>query len=151
MLWDLGSQVEEVYGASRMWVIYLVSSICGFYVSDLWNPMVPSVGASAGLFGMIGAMIALGVKHQGGTGDAVKSMYIRWAIYGLLFSFLPGIDMAAHIGGLAGGFGLAYLAGLPRYEGAPVETFWKGGAWVCIAITALSFLKMYLWFTRMAQ
>ncbi|MGA2114246.1 MAG: rhomboid family intramembrane serine protease [Bryobacteraceae bacterium] len=151
VLWDLGSQVEEVYGASRMWVIYLVSSICGFYLSDLWNPMVPSVGASAGLFGMIGAMIALGVTHQGGTGDAVKSMYIRWAIYGLLFSFLPGIDMAAHIGGLAGGFGLAYLAGLPRYEGAPVETFWKGGAWICLAITALSFLKMYLWFTRMAQ
>jgi rhomboid protease GluP len=109
------------------------------------------VGASAGLFGLIGAMIALGISHRGGAGDAIKGMYIRWAIYGLLFSFLPGIDMAAHIGGLVAGFGIGYLAGTPRYEGAPVEAFWKGGSWVCLAITAFSFLKMYLWFTRVAQ
>ena len=151
VLFDQGSQVEEIYGASRMWVIYLVSSASGFFLSDLWNPMAPSVGASAGLFGVIGAMIALGVTHRGALGDAIKGMYVRWAIYALLFSLLPGIDMAAHVGGLAAGFGVAYLAGQPRYEGSPVEGFWRAGAWVCLAITALSFLKWYLWFTRAAQ
>jgi rhomboid protease GluP len=134
-----------------MWVIYLISSIGGFYLSALINPMVPSVGASAGLCGMIGAMIALGIWDRSGMGSAIRGIYIRWAIYILIFSFLPGVDMMAHIGGFAAGFGVAYLAGTPRYEGSPAEAFWKGGAWVCLAITALSFLKMYLWFTRVAQ
>ena len=150
VLWDLGSQVEEIYGASRMWVIYLVSSVGGFYLSALWNPMAPSVGASAGLFGLIGAMIALGISHRGGAGDAIKGMYIRWAIYGLLFSFLPGIDMAAHIGGGITGFAVAYLAGTPRYEGAPVERLWQAGALICLGLTGVSFALWYLWFSHSA-
>ena len=62
------------------------------------------MGASAALFGLIGAMIAMGIKHRSTLGDHVKSLYIRWAIYGLLFGLLPGIDNAAHIGGLTFGF-----------------------------------------------
>jgi rhomboid protease GluP len=153
VLWDLGSQVEEAYGASRMWVIYLIASVGGFYLSDLWNPMSPSVGASAGLCGLIGAMIALGMMHRSAVGDAIKSTYVRWAIYMLIFSFIfPRVDIAAHVGGFACGFGVAYLAGQPKLvETSPIETFWKAGAWICLAITALSFLKMYLWFAGSAQ
>ena len=83
VLFDLGAQVEDIYGASRMWVIYLVSSVFGFYVSMVWNPAAPSVGASAALFGLIGAMIALGVRHRNPMGAAIRGMYIRWAVYGI--------------------------------------------------------------------
>jgi rhomboid protease GluP len=38
VLFDLAPQVEEMFGASRMWVIYFVSSVGGFYLSNLWNP-----------------------------------------------------------------------------------------------------------------
>jgi hypothetical protein len=69
----------------------------------------------------------------------------------LLFSFLPGVDMAAHVGGLAGGFGMAYLTGLPRHDGSPVELVWRAAAWVCILLTAVSFLLWYLWFSRASQ
>ena len=41
VLFDLGAQVEEIYGASRMWVIYFVSSVCGFYASAVWMPRFP--------------------------------------------------------------------------------------------------------------
>lgn len=135
-----------------MWVIYLVSSVGGFYVSDLWNPMVPSIGASAGLAGLIGAMIALGVTHSGPAATAIRGQYIRWAVYLMIWSiFFPGVDMAAHVGGMAAGFGLGYVARLPRHEGAPVEQFWRGAAWLCLLITVLSFLLWYLWFARVAQ
>jgi len=100
VLFDLAPQVEEMFGASRMWVIYFVSSVGGFYLSNLWNPRSLSVGASAALCGLIGAMIALGVTHHSAAmGAAIRSTYMRWAIYILIFSFLPGVDMAAHIGG----------------------------------------------------
>jgi rhomboid protease GluP len=147
VLFDLGAQVEEIYGTSRLLAIYFVATVLGFAASAWWSPAI-SVGASAGLFGLIGAMIALGVTHRSALGDAIRGMYLRWAIYGLLFGMLPGfaIDNAAHIGGLAGGFGLAYLAGLPRYEGSRVELFWRIAAYACLGITALSFVKMFVWF-----
>jgi rhomboid protease GluP len=153
VLFDLGPQVEEIYGTSRMLVIYFVSNVVGFYLSAVWSPAIPSVGASAALMGLIGAMIALGVRHQNPLGSSIRQTYIRWAIYIILFGLLPGlhVDNAAHIGGLAAGFGTAYLAGLPRLEGSWTEKLWRGASWVCILLTAVSFLKMYLWFARVAQ
>jgi rhomboid protease GluP len=151
VLFDLAPQVEEIYGASRMWVIYFVSSVGGFYLSNLWNPRALSVGASAALCGLIGAMIALGVTHHDAAmGAMIRSTYMRWAIYILIFSFLPGIDMAAHIGGGIAGFGVAYLAGTPRLEGSPVERLWQAGAVICLGLTGLSFALWWVWFSHTA-
>lgn len=149
-LFDLGAIVEEMYGTSRMLVIYFVSGVSGFYLSYLFKPG-PSVGASAALFGLIGCMIALGMRHRGSFGDSIRGMFTRWLIYGLLFSFLPGIDMAAHVGGLIGGFGVGYLAGDTRREGSPTETLWRVASWFCLLITAVCFLLMYLWFAKSAR
>jgi rhomboid protease GluP len=146
VLFDLGAQVDEVYGASRMWVIYFVSTVTGFYASAWWSPTV-SVGASAGLFGLIGAMIALGMRSQTALGASIKRMYIQWAVYGLAMGLLLKFtDNAAHIGGLAGGFGVAWIAGTPGAIRAATEQVWRVAAWFCVLLTILSFLKMYLWF-----
>ena len=82
-LFDLGSSVEDLLGASRMLVIYFVSTVGGFYLSDRFSPYV-SVGASAGIFGLIGAMIAIGVRDRSALGAAIRGLYIRWAVIGLL-------------------------------------------------------------------
>jgi rhomboid protease GluP len=149
VLFDLGTQVEEVYGTSRMIVFYFVSTVTGFFLSTLWNPGL-SVGSSAGIFGLIGAMIALGVRHRSALGDQIRGLYIRWAIYGLLFGLLPffSIDNAAHVGGIAGGFGVAYIAGLPRISSGITEKLWRILAGICLGLTALCFLEMYLWFAH---
>jgi rhomboid protease GluP len=151
VLFDLGAQVEELYGASRMLVIYFVSTVVGFFASYLMWRQGPSIGASAAACGLIGAMIALGVRDRSGFGAAIRAVYIRWLIYILLFSFLPGVDLAAHVGGLAGGFGVAYLAGEPRYESTATAKLWRISSFCCILLTAVSFLKMYLWFSRYSQ
>jgi rhomboid protease GluP len=149
VLFDLGAQVEEVYGASRMWVIYFVSTVAGFYLSAWWNPGI-SIGASAGLCGMVGAMIALGVRHRNPMGNAIRGMYVRWAVYILLMGLLPffHIDNAAHLGGLAGGFAVAYIAETPRASGA-TERLWQAACWFSVILTVLSFLKMWLWFSKL--
>jgi len=148
VLFDLGAQVEEIYGAPRMVVLYLVSTIAGFGLSTLLSASI-SVGASAGIFGLIGAMIALGVRHRAHpAGSAIRGLYVRWAIYGLLLGFLPGfhIDNAAHIGGLAAGFAVAYLAGTPKLADTLMERFWRVAAYASVVLIAFCFLKMYLWF-----
>ena len=105
------------------------------------------MGASAGLMGLVGAMIALGVRHRNAMGAAIRGMYIRGAVVCLAFGMIGAfhIDNAAHVGGLAAGFGVAYLAGSPGREGV-AENLWRAASWFCILITAISFLKMYLWF-----
>jgi hypothetical protein len=72
-------------------------------------------------------------------------------VYLLIFSLLPGVDMAAHLGGLAGGFVVAYVAGQPKYEGSGLEQLWRVAAGFCILATGYSFLKWYLWFSRFTQ
>jgi len=153
VLFDLGAQVEEVYGGSRLIVIYFLATVFGFLASSLWTAAL-SVGASAGIFGLLGAMIALGVRHKASAmGGAIRGLYVRWAVYGLVFGLLPGlhIDNAAHIGGLAAGFGVAYVAGTPRIETAWSERLWRGAAAACVVLTTASFLMMYLWFSRITQ
>jgi len=153
VLFDLGAQVEEVYGAARLIVVYFLATVFGFLLSTFWTAAL-SVGASAGIMGLIGAMIALGVHNRhSSAGTAVRGMYVRWAVYILIFGMLPGlhIDNAAHIGGLAAGFGAAYLAGTPRIGTAVSQRLWRGAAAACVVITAASFLMMYLWFSTATQ
>jgi rhomboid protease GluP len=151
VLFDLGAQVEAVYGAHRMLVIYFIGTVCGFYLSAIGGNVL-SVGASAGLMGLIGAMIAFGLRSRTSIGSEIKSMYIRWAVYILVLGLLPGLrtDNWAHIGGLAGGFVIAYIAGTPRLTPSPSEMFWKAASWMAIFLTGLSFLKMYLFLTSLS-
>src|SRR5262249_53389414 len=147
-LFDLGTQVEEVYGTNRMIVFYFLSTVCGFFLSTLWNSGL-SVGSSAGIFGLIGAMIALGVRHKSALGDHIRALYTRWAVYGLLFGLLPmfRVDNAAHIGGLAAGFCVGYVAGLPRVSSGVTENLWRVISFICLGLTAWCFLQMYLSFS----
>ena len=154
VLFDLGAQVEEIYGTARYLVFYFVSTITGFYASYYWLPTSPSVGASAAICGLLGAMIALGMRERSTYGSDMRGMYIKWVLYTLAFGlfgnlFGMAIDNAAHLGGLAGGFIVAYAAGTPKLVGG-LETGWKILAGACGLLTALAFAQMLVWFLKLA-
>lgn len=141
VLFDLTATVEDYFGSSRMIAIYFAATVLGFFASCLWSPSI-SVGASAGLFGLIGAMIAFGSMNRTLGGAMIKSHYTRWAVYGLILGMLGRIDNAAHLGGLAGGFLVARASGTPpRSRG--VEAFWTWAGYACLAMTAYSFIQMF--------
>jgi rhomboid protease GluP len=147
VLFDLGAQVEEFYGTARLIIFYFAATVLGFYASMFWTPAI-SVGASAGLMGLIGAMIAFGMRERSHYGSALRGFYVRWALYGLALGFLlPGIDNAAHLGGLAAGFVAGFITGPQRLVGW-TETLWRIVAGICIALTAYSFLRMVLFLTH---
>lgn len=147
VLFDLGAEVEQLYGTSRLIVFYFVSTITGFWTSSHLG-FHSSVGSSAGIFGLIGAMLAFGVSDRSALGSMVKSLYMRWVIYGLVLSFLPGVDFWAHIGGLAGGFITGWLASTPRARLMWKEPLLRALAGVSIAVTFLAFGMLYLAMTR---
>jgi rhomboid protease GluP len=148
---DLGSEVERTYGTARFLVIYFVATVFGFLFSAYMS-MHPSLGASAGILGLIGAMIAFGLHNRTNVGQQIRAFYIKWAIYGIALGLLPffSIDNWAHLGGLAGGFGVAYIAGTPVHASRTGEQFWKALATIAVLLTAFSFWQMYMQFTAQA-
>ena len=149
VLFDLGAEVEQFFGTSRLIVFYFFSTITGFWASSYFGHAA-SVGASAGLYGLIGAMLAFGVTEKTALGSMVKSLYTRWLIYGLVLSFIPGIDLMAHLGGFAGGFAAAFVARTPPARQAWKEPLLKAGAGVSVFLTAVCFAMM-LWSMSASQ
>src|SRR5579883_300884 len=143
VLFDLGAQVEEAFGTARFLLIYLISNITGFLASMYLIPHTLSIGASAAIFGLIGGMIAMGVRDRSSYGSAIRSFYMRWAIYGLVLSLIPGTDWAAHIGGLAGGFLVGIIVGTETTKAA-IERLWQVGAGFMVALTGLAFYDMII-------
>ncbi|HEY7839706.1 MAG TPA: rhomboid family intramembrane serine protease [Terriglobales bacterium] len=140
-LYDIGPLVESFYGGAKYLTLYLVTGICGYIVSGFFG--YTSLGASGAILGLLGAMLAYGIRRSHTTaGRQLRNVASRWAIYVLVFSFLPGVDIFAHIGGFCSGFVLAMLMGddPPLTEGQ-VRT-WNLVAGVMIALLAISFYLM---------
>jgi rhomboid protease GluP len=109
--------VAELYGPARTVIIYTAGSVVGFALSSFAGAFIPpililqgstiTVGASASIAGLIGAILAYG--HQ--TGSTMARSYAGSYIVGLVvIGFLPfGIDNYAHAGGFAGGYLTARL------------------------------------------
>lgn len=141
-LYGLGAEVEQLYGTSRMIVFYFASTVSGFYASSHFGHF--SVGSSAGIFGLIGAMIAFGMTDKSHLGSLVKGYYTQWLIWGVIISFMPGVDFMAHAGGFAGGFIAAFLASTPRARLMWKEPLIRTVAGICVAVTAAAFGMLYL-------
>ena len=153
-LFDLVGEVEQFYGTSRLIVAYVFSTFTGFLLSLLWNPGALSTGASAACFGLIGIMLAMGLRQRSDPmAQSVRAYYGRWAVYAMIFSFLPGfnIDIAAHVGGFIGGFFVGLLGGLPGLPNTPRETVWKVLAGLAVAVTLYAFWQDYNSFEALAQ
>ncbi|HLH03342.1 MAG TPA: rhomboid family intramembrane serine protease [Bryobacteraceae bacterium] len=141
-LFILVTEVEQFYGTSRLIVAYIFSTVTGFYLSYLWSPGALSLGASAACFGLIGIMLAMGMRNRADPlTHAVRAHYGQWLIIGIVLSLVPGIDIAAHIGGFIGGFVVGFLAGLPGLPNTPKETLWRVLAGVALAVTVYAFLQ----------
>jgi rhomboid protease GluP len=145
MMWvrDLAPVTAHLYGAARTVIIYTVAAITGFLASSVagaFFTFMPrflrgagfTVGASAPVFGLIGALLYYG--RRGGS-SAVREAAKGWILGGLLFGFLvPGIDNWAHMGGLAGG----YLAGRILDPLKPERGDHVIIALLCLALSAAS-------------
>ena len=145
VLFDLGPAVEGLYGPKKFLVLYVVTGAVSFLFSFLWRPAVPSVGASGAIFGLIGVMIAYGYRNRRGAGDAVRNMFLRWAGYMLVFGLIiPGIDNAAHIGGLVAGIAFgALVSDLPEVTQSGIQ-MWKILSAVAFLIVLFSFIMVGL-------
>ncbi|MCD6289816.1 MAG: rhomboid family intramembrane serine protease [Anaerolineae bacterium] len=110
-LWQLGVEVERVYGRSRFLVIYLLSGVYGATASYAFGGYL-SAGASGAIFGLVGTLVAYFLHHRelfGRRGRAYLSNMLVIVVVNLFIGVTsPGIDNWGHIGGLVSGFLLGY-------------------------------------------
>ncbi len=114
MMWvrDLGPAVADMFGPGRMVIIYTVAGVSGFLLSSaafVFLPQLPflsgagfTVGASASVFGFLGALVYYGRR----TGSSLtRSEALRYALILGFFGFvMRGVDNFAHAGGYFGGY-----------------------------------------------
>jgi rhomboid protease GluP len=141
MMWirQLAPATSEMYGASRMVIIYTIAGVTGFAASTLSGAFIPflggagfTVGASAPIFGLLGALVYYG-RRTGSSivGDQAKSWAIALFIFGFVFR---GVDNWAHLGGFAGGYAAARFLDPLR----PERLDHLVGALVCLGLTGIA-------------
>lgn len=109
-LLSIGPAIERLYGRLRFVVIFLLGGAVGYVASVALVP-APSLGASAGVFALLGALLAYALRARHVLTARSRQLVIREVLFivalnlglGLLAGF---VDNAAHVGGLAGGFAL---------------------------------------------
>ncbi len=121
-LYLAGRLVERVYGHLGYALLYLLAGIAGSTASAFVSPLVPSVGASGAVFGVFGALLAFLIRRRSLLRpEVVRPMRRSVATVVLLNVVLgftvPGIDNAAHLGGLAAGFLAGLVLAPSTYEG----------------------------------
>lgn len=144
ILWvrQLGPETAELYGAGRTVIIYTVASVAGFALSSvavflprflqaiLGGGAGVTLGASAAIFGLLGAMVHY--SRRGGS-SAIGQQAWMWAAILFVFGFFfRGVDNWAHLGGFLGGWGVSFWLD-PR---KPERVDHLVGAALCLLLTA---------------
>jgi len=137
-LHQLGPLLVQEYGVARMFIVYTVGGVVGFWVSYMAG--VPfTIGASGALCALIGAALYFGKSRGGVYGRTVYRQIGGWALAIILFGFLvPGINNWAHGGGLVAGGGLGAILGYT--EKRPETALHKTIALALALLTAVTLL-----------
>lgn len=126
-LWFIGYAVEMNHGFVAVMVLFIVPAVGGTLLSALFLPEYISVGASGGIFGLIGGCIAdimsnwnlLFSKEVNTLNDGKRFRHAKvlvWLIIDILLNVLigltPFVDNFTHLGGMVYGI----LCGLSKLE-----------------------------------
>jgi rhomboid protease GluP len=144
MMWvrDLGPSTAEIVGPARTVIIYVVAGVCGFLLSSFVGAYISlpflsgargiTVGASASIFGLLGALMHYGRKSGSSLIHAEAKRYaVILFVMGLI---MPGVDNFAHAGGFLGGYATsAFFNPLTRERGDHMLI-----AVLCLAATFLA-------------
>lgn len=125
-LYLLGPIVERWYGSIRFLLIYLACAAAGSTASIVFSGEGISVGASGAIFGLFGLLLAAGRIHH--PVDRQSRMIVSQLgfliLINIAFGFaVPGIDNAAHLGGLAAGLWIGAV--LPPTGILTMATLWQ--------------------------
>lgn len=117
---QVGRAYEGLAGHARFAAVYTLALLGGAFSVLFFNFDEPTVGASGAVFGLFGALLAIGLR-LGAAGRAIVKQTAPIVAINLVFGFTANsvgggnlISNAGHLGGLLAGFLAALLLGVPR-------------------------------------
>ncbi len=147
-LWQLGAYVERLLGPLVFAIVYLLAGIVASAASlHMLAGTTVAVGASGAVFGMVGVLlaVAMAARRTHILGDMLGELRTRLLTItacNLIAGFLiPGIDNAAHVGGLVAGVVFGWLVGRDSLMAAPPlrRTVFPLALAAGLAVTAVAF------------
>jgi membrane associated rhomboid family serine protease/tetratricopeptide (TPR) repeat protein len=116
--WNVGRLTERMFGQRVFFALYFASGAIASLTSIAWDPTHSSVGASGAIFGIFGAFLAfLSHRHTLVPAAIVRAHWpstVAFVLFNLANGALqPGIDNAAHVGGLVSGFIAGWILARP--------------------------------------
>jgi rhomboid protease GluP len=106
-----GLRSEEMFSLSEYLAIYFLGGLTGNLLSlVLLPPLTPSVGASGAIFALFGGAA---VYARRSISQSIISALV-YAFFLLLLSSGPGVNIFAHLGGLAIGLLIGYVLATRR-------------------------------------
>jgi membrane associated rhomboid family serine protease len=101
LLWRLGEMLEPRLGRVGFSVLYTTSVIGGAAGALVLDPLVPGVGASGGVFGLMGALFLL--QRQLGVNPWASGIGTLIVVNVILSFALSNVSVGGHLGGLVAG------------------------------------------------
>ncbi|MBN1444193.1 MAG: rhomboid family intramembrane serine protease, partial [Planctomycetes bacterium] len=103
VLFDLGRFCEPLLSSGKLFVVFVLCGLGGSAATWarghlLAGGAVISIGASGALCGLIGILLVYSIRERH---HELRNSLLRWLIYIVVLSLLPGIDWSAHAGGFA--------------------------------------------------
>ena len=143
IIYILGTILESLIGRWRLLFIYLFSGLVGNMLSLHFSPFL-SAGASSGVFGILGALVAYGLLYKQAIPRNFYKVIVIYLLPFILYNFILGIwysqtDNYAHLGGLLGGILIFCLLSVEFPK--PVHSKPK---WVYAIFMALAFSLLYM-------
>lgn len=105
-LFSAGGELEPAVGTWKFLFVYVASGVASSLASLYWGLFTVSVGASGAIFGVFGFLLILNLANARRTGASIAPIvfnFILFAFVNIYFTTVFRVDVAGHIGGLAGG------------------------------------------------
>jgi len=109
-LYWIGRIVERRVGAAGLLAVFTGGALMSGIAGMLLGPFLPTTGVAVGASGAVFALLAAAVVLVFRSDDAqrerdrrLRPVLLACLVVAALTSFLPGISLAGHVGGLIGG------------------------------------------------
>ena len=136
-LYQIGPQVEELYGSQKFVFIYMGTGVTSAVASYFFN--IGGAGASGAIFGLIGLMAVYGYKLGGSYGQAIMRQMLIWGAIGFMFGIFIGANNVAHASGFIAGACLGFVVTPDAPATNRASLSWNAAAIACILVLASSF------------
>ena len=135
----LGVDLERKFGHWRIGALYVVSGLFGAVVSVIFLPNVISVGASASVFGLVGACWADVLLNQCGRYKWPPKFVslLSATVINMAIGLTPWVDNFMHIGGFVAGLLIGMSLFAKRGPGAAGERKYTHTQRVIVVVSAI--------------